>query len=110
MVGKILPYTSHVLVCSTGELRPGLYGWMSENAEVLELLAFWKLEQQAAYCFRIWRPLHDQISKDLLKQIIKKFLHNIHKKCIIIKCQKRKRLYLYKKKIIIRRDFCKSMI
>ena len=57
MVGKILPYTSHVLVCSTGELRPGLYGWMSENAEVLELLAFWKPEQQAAHRFRIWRPL-----------------------------------------------------
>jgi len=34
--------------CHAGELRPGLSGWMCRNAEVLELLAFWKPEQQAA--------------------------------------------------------------
>ncbi len=42
--------------CDMGELRPGLSGWMQGNAEVLELLAFWKPEQQAAHRFRIWRP------------------------------------------------------
>ena len=40
-----------------GELRLGLSGWIKEKAEVLELLAFWKPEQQAAHRFRIWRPL-----------------------------------------------------
>ncbi len=39
-----------------GELRPGLSGWMYEWAEVLELLAFWKPEQQAAPHSPIWRP------------------------------------------------------
>ena len=54
--------------CYEGELRPGLSGWRKEKAEVLELLAFWKPEQQAAHRFRIWRPLassnalHDQSS------------------------------------------------
>ena len=28
--------------CYAGELRSGLSGWMHENAEVLELLTFWK--------------------------------------------------------------------
>ncbi len=37
-------------------MRPGLSGWMNETAEVLELLAFWKPEQQAAHRFPIWRP------------------------------------------------------
>ena len=32
---------------------------MKEKAEILELLAFWKPEQQAAHRFRIWRPLKD---------------------------------------------------
>ena len=41
-----------------GELRSGLSGWMHGNAEVLELLAFWKPEQQAAHRFGIWRPPH----------------------------------------------------
>ena len=38
-------------------MRPGLFGWGKEKVEVLELLAFWKPEQQAAHRFRIWRPL-----------------------------------------------------
>ena len=42
--------------CYEGELHPGLSGWMKERAEVLELLTFWKPEQQAVPHFRIWRP------------------------------------------------------
>ena len=38
-------------------MRPGLSGWIKEKAEVLELLTFWKPEQQAAHHFRIWRPV-----------------------------------------------------
>ncbi len=37
-------------------MRSGLSGWMNKNAEVLELLAFWKLEQQVVHRFQIWRP------------------------------------------------------
>ena len=37
-------------------MRPGLSGWKKEKAEVLELLTFWKPEQQAVHRFRIWRP------------------------------------------------------
>ncbi len=45
-------------------MRPGLYGWMKEKAEVLELLAFWKPEQQAAHRFRIWRPPSNVLKQD----------------------------------------------
>ena len=38
-------------------MRPGLSDWKKEKAEVLELLAFCKPEQQSAHRFRIWRPL-----------------------------------------------------
>ena len=37
-------------------MRSGLSGWMHRTAEVLELLTFWKPEQQATHRFRIWRP------------------------------------------------------
>ncbi len=43
-------------------MRPGLSDWMCWDAEVLELLAFWKPEQQAAWGIRIWRPLYENIS------------------------------------------------
>ena len=43
-------------------MRPGLSGWMHENAEVLELLTFWRPEQQAAYPSTIRRPPLDQTS------------------------------------------------
>ncbi len=42
-------------------MRSGLSGWRKEKAEVLELLAFWKPEQQAAHRFRIWRPLNQNV-------------------------------------------------
>ncbi len=57
-------------------MRPGLSGWGKEKAEVLELLAFWKPEQQAAHHFRIWRPVKESplqyfISKSLIKGNLK---------------------------------------
>ncbi len=56
-----------------GRIAPGLSGWRKEKAEVLELLAFWKPEQQAAHRFRIWRPakeppLQHFISKSSIKE------------------------------------------
>ncbi len=57
MVGKILPYTCFVLAEMKGEnCAPVCAGWRIKKAEVLELLAFWKPEQQAAHRFQIWRP------------------------------------------------------
>ncbi len=53
------------LGCHEGELCPGLSGWMCWDAEVLELLAFWKAEQQAAQGFRIWRPLSGKFSYNI---------------------------------------------
>ena len=47
--------------CTAGELRPGLSGWIYENTEVLELLAFWRAEQQTVHRSRIWRPLHQNL-------------------------------------------------
>ena len=54
-------------------MRPGLFGWSKEKAEVLELLAFWKPEQQAAHRFRIWRPLASPSYKFIMEKS-KKYL------------------------------------
>ena len=40
-------------------MHPGLSGWTYKDTEVLELLAFWKPEQQTAHRFHIWRPIYD---------------------------------------------------
>ena len=44
---------------------------MCYHAEVLELLTFWKPEQQAAHRFRIWRPLaSSEIKKKILYTLL----------------------------------------
>ena len=51
---------------------------MNEKAEVLELLAFWKPEQQAAHRFRIWRPVASSLQFQRLrkkKYLLYAFLH-----------------------------------
>ena len=64
--------------CHASELRSGLSGWMHGNAEVLELLAFCKPEQQVVHRFPIWRPLSKKLIEDsliynfLINQIEKK--------------------------------------
>ncbi len=68
--------------CHKGELRPGLSGWMHENAEVLELLTFWKPKQQSAWSFRIWRPPLLKISYSSFKQFHILFSININPNCI----------------------------
>ena len=59
MADNIFPYTCFVSDERRANCAPVCLVGGKEKAEVLELLAFWKPEQQAAHHFRIWRPVKE---------------------------------------------------